>query len=162
MNEWRGDSSIDTGAFLFGAVPAELEGKVDAFLLFRAMHHLNKYEDVAETRTKAFADIYKSLKSGGVVGIVQHRAPEGSSDDWAKGFNGYVKQSVIIDAMKKAGFEFVGASEVNANPKDMPVEGDFVWRLLPRLAGSEEGSDKRAAIKQIGESDRMTLKFKKP
>ncbi len=162
VGEWTGDSSIKTGGFLFGDVPSELEGKVDAFLLFRAMHHLNKHEDTAGTRTAAIADIYKALKPGGIVGIVQHRAPEDADNDWAKGFNGYVKQSVIVDAMKAGGFELVATSEVNANPKDKPVEGDFVWRLPPVLAGSRDDAEKRAKMQAIGESDRMTLKFRKP
>lgn len=160
--EWRGDGKTEVGAFLLGAVPDEMKGTVDAFLLFRAMHHLNKYEDRAATRTNAFKDIYDALKSGGIVGIVQHRSPEGNSDEWAKGFNGYIKQQPLIDNMVAAGFEFVGSSEVNANPKDVPNEGDYVWRLPPRLAGSDDDPEKRARLQAVGESDRMTLKFRKP
>lgn len=160
--EWRGDGKTELSAFLLGDVPEDVKGTVDAFLLFRAMHHLNKHEDTIGTRTKAFADIYAALKPGGIVGIVQHRAPADSSDEWAKGFNGYIKQQPLIDNMVAAGFEFVGSSEVNANPKDQPVEGDYVWRLLPRLAGSDDDAEKRARMEAIGESDRMTLKFRKP
>lgn len=159
---WRGEAKTKIGGFLFTEMPDEVKGTVDAFLLFRAMHHLNKYEDKIGTRTQAFADIHAALKPGGIVGIVQHRAPADSSDDWAKGFNGYIKQAPLIENMKAAGFEFVGSSEINANPKDQPGEGDYVWRLLPGLSGSEEGSEKRAMLEAIGESDRMTLKFRKP
>lgn len=160
--EWRGDGKTDVGAFLFGAVPEDVKGTVDAFLLFRAMHHLNKYEDRIGTRSQAFADIYAALKPGGVVGIVQHRAPADADDEWAKGFNGYIKQAPLIENMKAAGFEFLGASEINANPKDQPVEGDYVWRLPPGLAGSDDDPERRARMEAIGESDRMTLKFRKP
>lgn len=159
---WRGEGKTEVGAFLFDEMPEDLEGTVDAFLLFRAMHHLNKYEDQAGTRTKAFADIFAALKPGGIVGIVQHRAPAGSSDEWAQGFNGYIKQAPLIRAMEEAGFEFVASSEINANPKDQPGEGDYVWRLPPRLAGSDGDEARRQAMLDIGESDRMTLKFRKP
>lgn len=160
--EWRGDGKTDVGAFLFGAVPDDVKGTVDAFLLFRAMHHLNKYEDRIGTRSQAFADIYAALKPGGIVGIVQHRAPADADEEWAKGFNGYIKQAPLIENMKAAGFEFLGASEINANPKDQPGDGDYVWRLLPRLAGSDNDPERRARMEAIGESDRMTLKFRKP
>lgn len=162
-NEWRNGSKAEVSSFLFNDMPNDIKGKVDVFLLFRAMHHLNKYEDRIGTRTNAFADVYAALKPGGVVGIVQHRAPAGNDDDWAKGFNGYIKQQPLIDNMIAAGFEFVGSSEINANPKDQPVEGDFVWRLPPALGGGVKNDPERLAKMQaIGESDRMTLKFRKP
>ena len=159
---WRGDGKTHLGSFLFGAVPEDVKGTVDVFLLFRAMHHLNKYEDVAMTRSEALKDVYAALKPGGIMGIVQHRAPEGNSEEWAKGFNGYVKQASLIENIKAAGFEFVGSSEINANPKDMPNEEEYVWRLPPVLAGTKDDAEKRAVLQAIGESDRMTLKFRKP
>lgn len=66
-----------------------------------------------------------------------------------------------------AGFEFVGASEVNANPLDTADHPFGVWTLPPRSRMPEEGSveaeDFNAeAYKNIGESDRATLKFRKP
>lgn len=160
--EWRGDGKTEISAFLFDEMPEGTKGTVDAFLLFRAMHHLNKYEDRIGTRTKAFADIYAALKPGGIVGIVQHRAPDANSDEWAKGFNGYIKQAPLIAAMEAAGFEFIASSEINANPKDQPTETDYVWRLPPRLAGNMDDPEKKAEMQAIGESDRMTLKFRKP
>ncbi|WP_262695489.1 class I SAM-dependent methyltransferase [Kordiimonas aquimaris] len=159
---WRGEGKTDIDAFLFGDMPENLKGTVDVFLLFRAMHHLNKHEEAGGTRTEAFADIYDALKPGGVVGIVQHRAPAGNSDEWARGFNGYIKQEPLIANMKAAGFEFVGSSEINANPRDIPTEEDFVWRLLPVLNGTKDNPELRAEREAIGESDRMTLKFRKP
>ena len=64
--------------------------------------------------------------------------------------------------MEGAGFELVEASEINANPNDQPTKEDFVWRLPPRLAGSEDNEERRAEMTAIGESDRMTLLFRKP
>lgn len=160
--EWRGEGKTDIDAFLFGQMPEDIKGTVDAFLLFRAMHHLNKYEAQAGTLTAALADIYAALKPGGTLGVVQHRAPEGSDDEWAQGFNGYVKQSRIIEAVTAVGFELEAVSEINANPKDQPVEGDYVWRLPPSLAGTQDNPELRAERQAIGESDRMTLRFRKP
>ena len=43
-----------------------------------------------------------------------------------------------------------------------PVEGDVVWRLPPSLSGKKDKSaEELAALKAIGESDRMTLRFQK-
>ena len=64
--------------------------------------------------------------------------------------------------MLEAGFEFVGESNINENAKDQANEGDIVWRLPPSFSGSKEGDEKRAAMTAIGESNRMTLKFRKP
>ena len=62
---------------------------------------------------------------------------------------------------EEAGFELVAQSEINANPKDQPTTDDVVWRLPPSLRGSEENTEERAALVAIGESDRMTLLFRK-
>ena len=66
----------------------------------------------------------------------------------------------MIAFVEAAGFELVEASEMNANPKDQPTNEEFVWRLPPRLATSEEDPELRAQLTEIGESDRMTLKFR--
>ncbi len=160
---WR-DADIDAavGAVQFDAVPDDMAGTVDVVLHVRTLHHFHRLEDEGEYMTKALADTMALLKPGGHVGVVQHRAPEGSSDEWATGDNGYVKQSAIIAAFEAAGFELVDTSEVNANPKDQPTEEDFVWRLPPTLATSRENEELKAEMEAIGESDRMTLLFRKP
>jgi predicted methyltransferase len=134
----------------------------DVVLIVRAWHHFSRMQGKGEYVTKALADINKVLKPGGIVGVVQHRAPETSADAWAIGEAGYVKQSAVVDAFKKAGFELVEASEINANPKDQPTDKDFVWRLPPTLATSQGNAELKAQMEAIGESDRMTLKFRKP
>ncbi|SDE36163.1 class I SAM-dependent methyltransferase [Kordiimonas lacus] len=149
--QWRGGSEADISAHLFGDFPASMDGSVDVFLMVRATHHLHKHEETGGTLSSALADIMRLLKPGGTLGIIQHRAPEGNSDEWAKGFNGYVKQDAVVKAVTAAGFELVETSEMNANPKDQPTENDYVWRLPPS-----------GDAKDIGESDRMTLKFRKP
>jgi predicted methyltransferase len=59
----------------------------------------------------------------------------------------------------KAGFEFVGASEINANPRDTKDWPKGVWTLPPSFALKDVDRDKYAAI---GEADNFVLKFRKP
>ncbi len=161
-SEWTSEGAAEVGAMVYGSVSDELAGTADVVLLVRALHHFNRFEEAGGHFTEAFADIHKVLKSGGAVGVVQHRAPAGNSDKWAVGNNGYLKQDQIIAAFEEAGFEFVASSEINANPKDQPTEDEFVWRLPPTLGTSEEDEELKAEMSAIGESDRMTLLFRKP
>ena len=140
----------------------QFAGTADAVVLFRAVHHLNRFDHMGGHFGVALEDMMAVLKPGGVVGIVQHRAPEGNDDQWANGDNGYVKQSLVIKRFTDAGFEFVGESELNANAKDQPTEEDFVWRLPPSLGTSKDNPELREEMTMIGESDRMTLLFRKP
>ncbi|MEM9899692.1 MAG: methyltransferase, partial [Pseudomonadota bacterium] len=156
------DGGAQIGAFQYGAVPDDLAGSADAVLMIRAIHHFNRFEDNGEWFTKGLEDTMKVLRPGGIVGVVQHRGPEGNDDGWAKGDNGYLKQSQVVAAFEAAGFELVESSELNANPKDVPTNEDAVWRLPPSLATSREDEELRAKLSEIGESDRMTLKFRKP
>jgi predicted methyltransferase len=159
---WRdADDAAIAGATL-GAIPDEMAGTVDVVLAIRVLHQLMRFEDEGGFMTQGLADIMRLLKPGGIVGVVQHRAPESSSDDWADGDAGYVKQSTVIAWFTRVGFELVDSSDVNANPLDQPTESDFVWRLLPTLAGSANNPERRAQMAAIGETDRMTLKFRKP
>ena len=148
-----GKDTPEIAAYFFPGLPASLDNSVDAFLMFRALHHTNRFDPKYLDMTAA--DAFRVLKPGGIVGVVQHRAPEDADDDWANGSNGYLKQSRVIEAFKAAGFALDNASEINANRKDQPVKGDMVWRLLP-------SNKDDATAKEIGESDRMTLVFRKP
>ena len=132
-------------------IPDEENGKADAVLFFRALHHLFRFEK--PLIDKALVEVYDVLDAGGVVGVVQPRAPESSSDEFASGNNGYLKQSSVIEAFKRAGFILEETNEINANPND-PADGR-VWRLPP-------SSKDNPATLEIGESDRMTLRFRKP
>lgn len=161
LNGKRGPESAQVGAFAFGSVPDDMAGTVDVILLSRAMHHFMRQED-SKYLTQALADMNKLLKPGGVIGIEQQRAPEAHSDASTKGDRGYVKQSAVIAAFEAAGFKLEEKSEINANPKDQPSETDVVWRLPPTLATSKDNPELQAQMKAIGETDRMTLKFRKP
>jgi predicted methyltransferase len=157
----RGSDDATVGAFQYGSVPDSMAGTVDVVLAVRALHHFMRLEGDGGYMTKALDDMKKLLKPGGIVGVEQHRAPESSSEDSAKGDRGYVKQSAVIAAFEKAGFELVEKSELNANPKDQPSDKDVVWRLPPTLAMSKDNPALKAQMEAIGETDRMTLKFRK-
>ncbi len=161
MDAKRGADDAKIAAFQYGSVPDDMAGTADIVLLIRALHHFTRMEGKGGYLTQALADIDKVLKPDGIVGVVAHRAPESSPDAWALGDAGYIKQSAVVAAFEKAGFELVEASETNANPKDQPTEKDFVWRLPPTLATSQDNAELKAQMEAIGESDRMTLKFRK-
>jgi predicted methyltransferase len=110
----------------------------------------------------ALKDAYNALKPGGVLGVVQHHARDDVSDEWANGSHGYMKKQFVIDKVVAAGFEFVAESDINANPKDQPSDDDVVWRLPPTYATSGDDEALKAKYAAIGESNRMTLKFRKP
>lgn len=148
--------AIPSQGMAFDAIPEDLKGTMDVIFIVRALHNLNRFEDKAGTFSKALVDMNSLLKTGGVVGVVQHRAPETADDTWADGNKGYLKQSYVIKKFKDAGFELADSSEINANPKDKPTIEDHVWRLPPSLRGPKGTKEANAAI---GESDRMTLKF---
>ena len=163
-NNWHANTMGGVGAFVFGSRDPALDGTVDVVFAPRAMHHLNRFNTADHNfMDEALADIHAVLKPGGIFAVVQHRAPEGHSDEWASGNNGYLKESAVIAWVEAAGFELVGDSDVNANAKDTPTEEDIVWRLPPTLGTSRgEGNEElRAQMQAIGESDRMTLKFRK-
>jgi predicted methyltransferase len=161
VNETRDEDDAPVEAFVYGSLPEEMYGTADVVMMVRAAHHFNRFEDEHGFFTQALEDVSNVLKPGGTLGVIQHRAPEGNSDEWSTGDNGYVKQSRIISFVEAHGFELVDTSEINANPNDQPTEDDIVWRLPPTLGTSGEDPELRAQMETIGESDRMTLKFRK-
>ena len=160
------DWGIEDGATIQSAIltdmPDELAGTADAVLFIRALHNLNRFESDAGYMQQTLEETMAVLKPGGIVGVVQHAAPETNPDEWTDGSRGYLKRSTLVAAFEGAGFELVDESDVNSNPLDIPGEGDIVWRLPPSLNGTEEGTPERAAMEAIGESNRVTLKFRKP
>jgi predicted methyltransferase len=130
-----------------------LDNAADLVLLFREVH--GQYN--SKTLGPWLAEAYKALKVGGVLGIEQHRAPEGSNpDDTAK--KGYVPEKWVIAQVEAVGFKLAGKSEINANAKDTKDYPEGVWSLPPTYREKDANRAKYAAI---GESDRMTLKFVK-
>ena len=160
--EWGGENGASVRAFHFGSLPRNLVGTADVVFMVRAMHNLARFESEGGFLTAALGDAFDVLKPGGTLGVVQHHAREEMPDEFADGSHGYLKKSFVIAAAERAGFEFVAESDVNANPKDQPSEDDIVWRLPPALGTSGDNPDLRAQLEAVGESNRMTLKFRKP
>jgi predicted methyltransferase len=138
------------------------DGTADAVLTFRNIHNwmAGGYAE------KIFADAYKALKPGGVLGVEEHRMPSARDQDLNAG-SGYVQQSYVIQLGERAGFKFEESSEINANKKDTADHPLGVWMLPPNMRAPAAGSPEAAGYdpekyKAIGESDRMTLRFRKP
>jgi predicted methyltransferase len=129
-------------------------GSADLVLTFRNFHNWmdGGYAD------QALAAAFKALKPGGILGIEDHRGRNDQPQD-PKAKSGYVRQDYTIERAKKAGFEFVAASEVNANPRDTKDWVDGVWTLPPTLS---QGDKDRARYIAVGESDNYVLEFRKP
>ncbi|WP_460815052.1 class I SAM-dependent methyltransferase [Luteimonas pelagia] len=138
---------FDPAAPDFGA-----PGSADAVLTFRNVHNWLG-NGSAPAMFKGFFDV---LAPGGVLGVVEHRAAAGTPAD---DDSGYVAEQVVIDLAQGAGFVLEERSEVNANPADTKDHPNGVWTLPP--TNRHEDAD-AARYRDIGESDRMTLRFRKP
>jgi predicted methyltransferase len=141
---------VDGKAPSLASIPA---GTLDAAILMREVHGMVN----GGTFGTWLTEIRKALKPNGILGIEEHRAKDGA-DPLASSKQGYVPQQYVIDQVQAAGFKLAGKSEVNANAKDTKDYPEGVWALPPTL---ERGDKDRDALKAIGESDRMTLKFTK-
>ncbi len=127
---------------------------VDMVVTFRNIHNWMS----RGTTAQAFATMYRALRPGGVLGVVEHRGnPAVAQDPKAK--SGYVNEEYAIKLIEAQGFRLVGKSQVNANPRDTKDYEQGVWTLPPTYRLGDKDRDKYAAI---GESDRFTLRFVKP
>jgi predicted methyltransferase len=142
--------------------PFELapEGTVDVVLTFRNSHG---WYNGGQTE-QIYGAAFRALKPGGILGIVQHRANEGANPQETSK-QGYLPEALVIEHAQKVGFELVEKSEINGNPKDTKDYPAGVWALPPSLSGPDDKpltDDEKAKHMEIGESDRMTLQFRKP
>lgn len=129
-------------------------GSADRVLTFRNIHNwmAGGYEK------EMFAAITTALKPGGILGVVEHRAkPDATLEQMTK--SGYVTEAYVIELATNAGLKLQEKSEINANPKDSKDYPQGVWTLPPTLRLGDQ--DKQKYL-DIGESDRMTLRFIKP
>lgn len=141
--------------FHFGnEMPDELDGTVDRVLMIRMMHNLIRW-GMAESEIAALRD---TLAPDGLLGVVQHRAKPDAPEEYVDGNFGYLKEAEMIAFFEANGFELVDSSEVNANPDDTADYENGVWTLPPSYA---LGDADRTTYAAIGESDRMTLLFRK-
>jgi predicted methyltransferase len=134
-----------------GSVP---DGSADLVLTFRNVHNWMG----RDRAVPAFQEMFRMLKPGGTLGVVEHRGNEAIPQD-PRAASGYVNQSHAIRLIESAGFRLVATSEINANPKDSRDHPGGVWNLPPVLSAGDKDRDRFVAI---GESDRFTLKFIKP
>lgn len=142
--------------------PIAPAGSADLVLFMSNLHNWM----AAGIAEKAFEDAYDALKPGGTLGVEQHRAAVGSIQDPAAA-DGYVQESFVKQLAAEAGFAFVASSEVNANAEDTRDHPFGVWTLPPDRLTAPRGEAPNLAFDRtpydaIGESDRMTLKFRKP
>jgi len=127
----------------------------DMVLTFRNIHNWM----ARGQETIALQAFFKVLKPGGTLGVVEHRGDPAIAQD-LKATSGYVNEEFMIELAESVGFILEASSEINANPKDSKNHRDGVWTLPPTYEGLND--DEKIVFENIGESDRFTLRFKKP
>jgi predicted methyltransferase len=127
---------------------------VDVVLTFRSIHNWMP----RGSQNMMFEAMYRVLKPGGVLGVVEHRGDPAVPQN-PEASTGYVNQDYAVELAESAGFVLNGSSEINANPADTKDHPEGVWTLPPTLRLGDEGRD---TWLEIGESDRFTLRFIKP
>ncbi|HEX3429679.1 MAG TPA: hypothetical protein VHT03_02240 [Rhizomicrobium sp.] len=153
---------IETTAFGKDSPPMVPAGRVDLVLTARNIHDWMQTPGWPE---KAMADFYAALKPGGILAVEQHRAdPRPMKPDAS---DGYMSTASVVQLAEKAGFKLEAQSEINANPKDTKDHPFGVWTLPPTRQSAPGGQPPNPAFDHskydaIGESDRMTLRFRKP
>jgi predicted methyltransferase len=153
--EWNLGEAAQLSGFNADAVPDALAGTVDRVLIFRELHNQLRNGWVQGD----LLAIRKLLKPGGMVGIEQHRAKPDAPYAETDGSRGYLREKDVIALFDLHGFDLVARSEINANPRDTKDHPEGVWMLPPNLRGATD--ETRPKMVAIGESDRMTLLFKK-
>lgn len=147
--------------------PLAPAASADMVLTFRNIHNWMWQPNMLD---KAMADFAAALKPGGVLGVEEHRAdprPETVAGTRSAS-DGYVSKATIVAAAKKAGLVLEAESDINANPKDTKDHPFGVWTLPPTSQSAPRGGGEAPAgfdpgkYKAIGESDRHTLRFRKP
>ncbi len=152
---WNLGQAAALSGFNTDAVPAELAGTVDRVLIFLELHNLLRSDWLHDDMLA----IRRLLKPGGMVGIEQHRADPDAPYAATDGSKGYLREKDVVALFDLYGFDLVASSEVNANPKDPKDWPQGVWMLPPNFRGATDAT--RPRLSEIGESDRMTMLFRK-
>jgi predicted methyltransferase len=153
--EWTGTEPASIRAWNTDVLPAELNGTVDRVLIFREMHNLWR----ANLMHRELTAVRRLLKPDGLLGIEQHRAKPNAPADYTDGSKGYMREKDVIAFVEAHGFQLLARSEINANRRDPANHSGGVWMLPPNSRGVPDADKARLAA--IGESDRMTLLFRK-
>lgn len=120
----------------------DLPDGLDLVLTVQNYHDLHLKPFPADTATKVNAEVFKSLKPGGVYLVADHAATPGSGLETADALH-RIDPAVVRREVEAAGFRFEDQSDLLANPAD------------PKTAGVFD-----AAIR--GKTDQFVLKFRKP
>jgi len=148
---WTGRPAAQTGGLTLDQITEAEKGSLDRILVIRMLHNMMRW-NFADSELKTMREL---LKDDGLLGIVQHRARPDAPYSYTDGNNGYLREEDVIRLVELEGFELVGKSEINANPRDTADHVGGVWQIPPSWQSKDE------AKKAIGESDRMTLLFRK-
>lgn len=155
--KWTGLEAGNFSGYTMDTIPNELNGTVDFIFVPRMLHNLLRW-NMADSEIKAMRAL---LKDDGYLGIVQHRAKADAPYSYSDGNKGYLREADVINFMNLHGFDLAKKSEINANAKDTANYDAGVWTLLPRLRTPKDDPETKAKYRAIGESDRMTLLFRK-
>ncbi len=129
----RRDDTI--GLYVVDAVDFGLTN-LDMVLTFRNLHNFN-----AESRKKMNDAVFRSLKQGGLYGVVDHTRRHMQADYSEN--RRRLDPVLVIKEMLDAGFEFVGYSDLHYRPDD-----ELVYEVGRHTV--------------TGNTDRFTLLFRKP
>ncbi len=155
--EWVGFAGADVVGLNTDDDLSAHAGTVDRFLIFREIHNMRRsgwfHDSIVAARML--------LKDDGLLGVVQHRAPASAPSSYVLGDNGYQREEDVIALFSAYGFDLVDRSNINANPRDPANWEGGVWTLPPSYSGVGNDTARRAELTAIGESDRMTLLFRK-
>jgi predicted methyltransferase len=154
---WTGVPVERIAAYNTDSLPKELNGKVDRVLMMRELHNIWR----TGLLHRELVALRGLLTEDGLLCIEQHRAKPDAPAAYTEGNQGYMREKDVIALVEAHGFQLAGKSEINANKKDPANHPKGVWMLPPNLQGSEKDEALRARMLEIGESDRMTLVFKK-
>lgn len=153
---WTGLPASRFAGYNSDGLPPAMRGTIDRVMIMRQVHNINRFGFLfAELTT-----VRRLLKPDGLVCIEEHRARPNAAPDYVDGSKGYMREKDVIALMQAHGFELVAKSEVNANRRDPADWPEGVWTLPPTLRGVTDEALK-ARVTEVGESDRMTLLFRK-
>lgn len=151
VEKWTGRAAAGTQGLTLDTITDADKGSFDRIIVMRMLHNMNRW-NFLDSEIKALRSL---LKPGGMLGIEQHRAKADAPGDYTDGTKGYLRQKDVIGMIEAMGFELVAASEINANPRDTADHPEGVWEMKPTWR------TKRPELENLGESDRMTLLFRK-
>jgi len=141
--------------------PLVANGTADLVLTARNFHNWMWEPGLTD---KYLADFHAALAPEAILAVEEHRADPRPMVAGAP--DGYVSTAYLVGAVEGRGFTLAAKSEINANPKDTKDYPFGVWTLPPTRRTPAKGQPTPAGFdpakyEAIGESDRMTLRFRR-